>query len=119
MDKLSFNKLILGDFELDEFECLLLRDRFGVEGIEEYDSLPVKNKRITNRSILLISLILYEKIDAVTLSGLDLSPLIDAGLIEPSSCIVAGTQNDHPLVDMLGAAWNYKQNIISAIYSFR
>ena len=116
MDKLSFNKLILGDFELDEFERLLLRDRFGVERIEEYDALPVKNKRITNRSILLISLILYEKIDAVTLSGLDLSPLIDTGLIEPESCIVAGTQNDHPLVDMLDAAWNYKQNVISAIY---
>lgn len=116
MDKLSFNKLILGDFELDEFEHLLVKDRYGIEGTERYDSLPFKNKRITNRSRLLVSLLLYEKIDAVTLSSLDLSPLIDAGVVEPESCIVAGTHRNHPLEEMLNAAWKLKQNIISALY---
>lgn len=116
MDNLSFNKLILGNFELDEFEHLLIKDRYGIEGVERYVSQPLRSKRITNRSRLLISLLLYEKIDAVTLSDLNLSPLIDAGAIEPESCIVAGTQRNHPLEEMLNAAWKYKQNIISTTY---
>lgn len=116
MDNLSLNKLILGNFELDEFEHLLIKDRYGIESVERYVSQPLRSKRITNRSRLLISLLLYEKIDAVTLSDLNLSPLIDAGAIEPESCIVAGTQRNHPLEEMLNAAWKYKQNIISTTY---
>lgn len=118
MDKLNFNKLILGDFELDEFERLLIKDKYGIEDAESYTSPYFKNKRITNRRRLLVSLLLYEKIDAVTLSSLDLSPLIDVGVIEPESCIVAGTHRNHPLEEMLNSAWTHKQNIISALYVF-
>lgn len=115
LDNLNFNKLILGDSELNKFERLLITDGYCIEDIESCDLVPFK-KKSKSHTRLLTSLMLYEKIDAVTLSSLNLSPLIDAGVVEPESCIVAGTSSNHPLERMIGVAWEYKQNIISTIY---
>lgn len=121
---MDFNKLILGEHELQDFENLLLREkiidsaRSDIKNLidmnEEYNQ--AKAQRINNKKKLLIFLMLYEKIDATNVSAYDYSRLIDLGIIDSASCLVNGTDNGHVTSKILGNAWNCKHRIISTLY---
>lgn len=91
---MDFNKIILGENELEDFENLLLREKF-IDFVYN-DSSQARIPRIENKKKLLISLMLFEKFDATNLSSYDLSRLIDLGIVDSESCIIRGTENDHP-----------------------
>lgn len=115
---MDFNKLILGEDELHDFENLLIRERLidiNSDFNTNYEKLIKELPRNNNRRRLLISLLLYEKIDAVTLSSLDLSRLIDMGVVEENSCLTEGTFSDHPTPMTIDAGLEYKKVIISAL----
>lgn len=111
---MGFEKIILGQYELEDFENLLIREKWiGDAPVRDYNYTP---RRIINKKRLLLSLLLFEKIDAVTLSSCDLSRLIDEGVAEPESCIVAGTACDHPTINIVDTGWECKSRIVSVLY---
>lgn len=113
---MDFQKLILGKYEMEDFENLLIREKWLDISEDSIYNLDTP-KRISNKSRLLLSLLLFEKIDAVTLSSYDLSRLVNEGLIDSDSCMLIGTAQDHPTLNILDTSWACKKNIISALYS--
>ena len=118
---MSFNKLILGENELHDFENLLLRDRIITKMNTEYSPAagsPIisKGTRNTNKARLLKAIMVFDKIDAVDLSPYDVSPLVDCGLVEENACISHGSDSvlSSRVVD---SAWKYKNQIIESIIS--
>lgn len=113
---MDFQKIILGKYELEDFEKLLIREKWLDIAKDNIDILD-KPKRIINKSRLLLSLLLFEKIDAVTLSSYDLSKLVDEGLVDTNACMLIGTAQDHPTLSILDASWEYKKNIVAVLFA--
>lgn len=115
-DNMDFNKLILGERELRDFENLLLRSRMidavqdDFQGLinmrEEYAS--ALKQRINSKKKLLIFLMLFEKIDATNMSIYDYSRLIETGIVDSESCLINGTGKMHPTSKILDNAWKSK-----------
>lgn len=121
---MNFNKLILGEQELHDFENLLLRERIIESAHEDFrDSLDMNKEynrstfeRIYNKKKLLTFLMLYEKIDATNISTYDFSHLCDLGIIDSTSCLINGTGGGHPTSKIIDNAWNKKCQIIDVLY---
>ncbi|MBR3768808.1 MAG: hypothetical protein IKL10_11310 [Clostridia bacterium] len=106
---MDFNKIILGEDELKDFENLLMREKlidFVHEDLsnlisfnEKYSN--AKSKKIINKKKLLIFLMLFEKFDATNLSTYDLTRLIELGIVDKDFCIVNGTDKEHPTSKMV------------------
>lgn len=120
---MDFNKLILGERELRDFENLLLRSKM-IDAVqndfqnltnmrEKYES--ALKQRINNKKKLLIFLMLFEKIDATNMSIYDYSRLIEAGIVDSESCLIKGTDEMHPTSKIIDNAWKSKYKIISAL----
>lgn len=116
---MGFDRLILGENELREFETLLIREKMiGMHSDFSLSNAEIleRHTRINQKTRLLISLLLYEKIDAVTLSTFDYSRLIDMGVVEEKSCLIDGTDSNHPTLTAIDAGLEYKRTVIAKLY---
>lgn len=121
---MDFDKLILGERELHDFENLLLREKIIDSVQDDFDSLidmseeftRARSQRVINKKNLLIFLMLYEKIDATNMSVYNYSRLIDLGIIDPTSCLISGTDKTHLTSKIVDNAWNSKSRVITILY---
>lgn len=119
---MGFGKLILGESELADFEDLFIRDRIINRmhpdfSFKDDDIELIQRTRNKNKTRLLLSIMLFDKFDAVNMSEYDLSPLIDCGLIEEDACLVNGTSDGHPTSAIIDSVWDYDQELIKRIYN--
>lgn len=124
---MNFNKLILGKQELHDFENLLLKEKIIdsvqddfdclVDMKEEYNRARSQRIKIKSKENILTFLMLYEKIDATYTSIYNYSRFIDLGIIDPTSCLIIGTDKTHPTSKIVDKAWNSKSRIITVLYT--
>lgn len=123
---MDFEKLILGEQELHDFENLLLREKI-IDSVQDdfdnlvdideaYNQAKSKRKNRKKNNDLLIFLMLYEKIDATNISIYNYSRFIDLGIVDSKSCLVNGTEKTYLTSKIIDSAWNYKRRIISILY---
>lgn len=102
---MDFEKLILGEQELHDFENLLLREKI-IDSVQDdfdnlvdideaYNQAKSKRKNRKKNNDLLIFLMLYEKIDATNISIYNYSRFIDLGIVDSKSCLVNGTEKTY------------------------
>lgn len=119
--KMAFDKLILGEEELSDFEDLFIRDRIIERLHPDFSSFsdiiePNKKARNNNKKRLLLSIMLFDKFDAVNMTKYDLSPLIDCGLIAEKSCLVNGTDEKHPTSIIIDSVWQYERKLMACVF---
>jgi hypothetical protein len=118
---MAFDRLILGEEELSDFESLFIRD--GIihrmhPDFSSFSEISVPNRKVRNKNKkrLLLSIMLFDKFDAVNATEYDLSPLIDCGLIEGKSCIVNGTSQKHPTSLVIDSVWQYERKLMASVF---
>ena len=120
---MDFNKIILGEDELEDFENLLMREKI-IDSVHEDLSnlisfnekyLHAKSKKIINKKKLLLFLMLFEKIDATNLSTYDLTRLIELGIVDKDFCVVNGTDKDHPTSKIVDNMLRSNRTVMSIV----
>ena len=120
---MEFNKLILGEYELEDFEQLLLRENYielvhkdiqNITSVKE-EKARYASRRVINKSKILTFMMLFEKIDATNLSIYDLSQMVDLGIVNDDACIVSGTDREHPTSKIVDSMMRSNRAVMTTV----